>query len=71
MATEAVSFGNVASPGSNKRDSVIFASMRGCNSSVVLSAPTIQWPWVGIPSTSSNVFSIFIVEIEAVFVIGM
>ena len=35
----------------------------GCNSSVVSSAPTILWPRVQIPSTSSMLFSICIFEI--------
>ena len=32
-------------------------------SSVVLSAPTILWPWVQIPSKPSKLFSICIIEI--------
>ena len=31
--------------------------------SMVLSAPTILWPWVRIPSTPSMLFSICIIEI--------
>ena len=38
-------------------------------SSVVITVPTILRPWVQIPSTASMVFSIYIVEIETVFVI--
>ena len=38
----------------------------GRHSSVVLSAPTILWPRVRIPSTPSTLFTICFVEIETV-----
>ena len=40
---------------------VKYLILGGRHSSVVLSAPTILWPWVRIPSTPSNLLSVCII----------
>ena len=32
---------------------------------------SLLWPWVRIPSTPSMLFSIYIIEIETIFINGM